>query len=280
MSRAALRPSEPIYRRFFGWLGRIEDGTILRTAFFVLLAGTVSVLYVDYRELGALEPLPVTTPPLPLLPASDPLHPGRSNGPAVTSPTEALRAPLTMSLQAGRVLQLSGTIDPGAAERFAAELTARGEYIDTVGLDSPGGSVTDALIMGALIRKEGLFTRVASGGLCASSCPLVFAGGVERVASSAAAIGVHQIYAVPLPEGTGLATLTGSTAMADAQKITALITRHLIDLGVDSALWLHALETPPNDLYFLAPEEMVGLKLATRLAEADALPAPGTEAGP
>ena len=278
MAQAAERSSGPVYRRFFGWLAGIEDGAILRTAFFVMLAGTLSVLYIDYRELGAAEPVPVTVPPLPLPPSLDPLNPGATPGPSVSSPVEALRAPLSITLEPGRILRLSGTIDPGAADRFSAELDARGEYIDTVALDSPGGSVTDALIIGALIRAHELSTSVAAGALCASSCPLVFAGGVERLASPTAVIGVHQIYAAAAPDSGGMPVLSGSLAMADAQKTTALITRHLIDLGVDAALWLHALETAPSDLYYLTPEEMVSLKLATKLADSGPEPTRSSEA--
>ncbi len=44
---------------------------------------------------------------------------------------------------------------------------------------------------------------------------------------------------------------------------TALITRHLDAMGVDPALWLHALETPPNRLYYLSPEELQQHRLVT-----------------
>lgn len=56
-------------------------------------------------------------------------------------------------------------------------------------------------------------------------------------------------------------------AMSDAQQTTAAITRHLSTMGVDPALWLHALETPPDKLYYLSAEELTGLKLATRLTD-------------
>jgi hypothetical protein len=76
---------------------------------------------------------------------------------------------------------------------------------------------------------------------------------------------VHQIYAAAGASPTTPSLRDTSVAMEDAQRTTALITRHLSTMGVDPALWLHALETPPQDLYFLKPEEMVELKLATSL---------------
>ena len=56
-------------------------------------------------------------------------------------------------------------------------------------------------------------------------------------------------------------------AMADAQSVTAEITRHLTLSGVDPALWLHALETPPDRLYYFSPEEMDDLALVTEWLE-------------
>ena len=52
-------------------------------------------------------------------------------------------------------------------------------------------------------------------------------------------------------------------AMADAQMTTARISRHLIDMGVDPALWLHALDTPPQALYYFSPEELAKYRLVT-----------------
>ena len=41
--------------RSAAWLAGLDDGTIMRAAFFTLLAGTLGVLYVDYSELTAGE---------------------------------------------------------------------------------------------------------------------------------------------------------------------------------------------------------------------------------
>ena len=155
---------------------------------------------------------------------------------------------------------------PGSAADFATAVGQYAEYIKTVALDSPGGSVADALEMGKLIRDKGLATSVAPGALCASSCPLVFAGGSERRATPASAIGVHQIYANVTAESLPTSLAAAGAAMSDAQKTTATITRYLTDSGVDPALWLHALETPPDRLYYLSPEELTHYRLSTDLS--------------
>lgn len=253
---------------FAALMERLEDGAILRFVFFALLAGTAGVLYVDLTEMNANAPSPALTQmPEPILPpATTPDGAGRPQPPITSSP-ELLGEPLEIMLGSGGTLQLTGTIDPGSSSRFLAEIEARGEYVSTVLLDSPGGSVDDALSIGRLIRERGLSTEVANGGLCASSCPLIFAAGKERIAGRDAAIGVHQIYAAALTATPVDALRIAGVAMADAQSVTADITRHLTLSGVDPALWLHALETPPDRLYYFSPEEMEQLKLVTEWSE-------------
>jgi hypothetical protein len=252
-------------RTFIDRLAAIEDGTILKVAFFAMLAGTIGVLIVDYRELGggeaaAISPASILPPP----PMWDPDHPMQP-GPALRTDRAVLEAPLTATLEKGGVLALTGTIDPGARERVAAEIEAHGEYVKQVSLDSPGGSVEDALAIGKMLREHGFTTEVGAGALCASSCPLVLAGGVRRTADPAAAIGLHQVYAAVLPQNVGLSGRSADTAMAEAQTITARIGRYLTDMGVDPALWLKAMETPAQSLAFLTSAEMTQTRLVTNV---------------
>ncbi len=244
-----------------GWLA--DDGAIVRATFFLLLSGTAAVLYIDYRELTALDPLANPAQYAPILPPASPAGEGEAWSPQIFTPSEALEAPLEIALEAGGILRLTGSIEPGSAERFAEEIGRRGEYVDTVALDSPGGSVLDAIAIGRAIREAGFGTLVESGSLCASSCPLIFAGGVTRDAAADAAIGVHQIYATtPVADAAALALAAG-TAMSEAQRATATITRYLIEVGIDPALWIHALETPPDRLYYLTPQEVSEYRLTT-----------------
>ena len=257
----------PFYRGLIERVAAIEDGNILRVAFFALLAGTASVLYVDYRELTANEGAALAMPMRPILPPFDPEGPADGTAPTVTTSPAVLEQPLEIMLITGGELHLSGSIDLGSAARFADEIEARGEYVETVVLDSPGGSVVDALAIGSLIHEKGLATKVAAGSLCASSCPIIFASGAERIASPESAIGVHQIYAAALSGDPQNALRVAGTAMSDAQSTTGEIIGHLTKTGVDPALWLHALETPPDRLYYFSPEEMTRLKLVTELVD-------------
>lgn len=253
----------PFRRRLLARLAAIGDGGIIRFAFFGMLIGTLCVLYVDYRELNAADVPVFATPMLPLLPARDPSSSDFGPVPQLTTAWDLLEAPLTITLTGGGLLQLTGTIDIGAFDRFLAEIDARGEYVTTVALDSPGGSVSDAIAIGSVIRARGLSTSVADGALCASSCPLILAAGVERRAAPQAAIGVHQIYATTPSDALTAVLRDAVAATSEAQSTTALITRYLTDMGIDPALWLHALETPPQSLYYLTLDELAAYRLAT-----------------
>jgi ATP-dependent protease ClpP protease subunit len=61
----------------------------------------------------------------------------------------------------------------------------------TVRLNSLGGSVSDAMAIGNIIRNAGYFTAVYEGDECSSACVLVLAGGVSRIASWGK-IGIHR----------------------------------------------------------------------------------------
>ena len=155
-------------------------------------------------------------------------------------------------------MSVVGSIDQGSARRFAAEIAARGEYVTTLSLNSPGGSLDDAMEMARLVRERGIGVDVADGAVCASSCPLLLSGGVTRNVGGGAAIGLHQFYSA-----TDMSTTDPARAMSDAQATAARISRYLAEMGVDPALWLHALDTPPQALYYLTREEMTRYRLVT-----------------
>ena len=173
-------------------------------------------------------------------------------------PDGAMAQPMTFELVSGGKLMATGTITPGISQNFAAEVGKRGDYVKTVVLNSPGGSVTDALAMGRLIRERKFATEVEAGKYCASSCPLVFAGGVERRAGDRATIGVHQVAALR-PAANG----PPRDEMNVAQNISARCQRHLADMGVSLQVWVHAMETPHDRLFVFQPDELKSLNMVT-----------------
>lgn len=247
----------------------VDDGVLMRGAFYVLLAAAAAFLVIDVREISTAEAARPRLETLPDVPAFLPPKTAPGAPPVQPpSPEEVLRKPMTFNLVSGGVLVAEGTIDPGAAARFASEVEARGEYIKLVSLNSPGGSVDDAIAMSKLIREKNIATKVAEKALCASSCPIVFAGGVTRSAEKDAVVGVHQVF------NAGIDRPSPEQAMSSAQTTTALVARHLDEMGIGAGLWFHALETPPNQLYYLTPAEMSEYRLTT-----DATTVAGPRAG-
>ncbi len=247
-------------------IGRyLDDATLMRTAFYGLVIGVGLTLFLDYREmLKADEIAPVVTPRTanPVLPAFVPENTGedrpQTTAPDITTTPEILNNVMTIELGSQGVLYMTGFIDVGTAELFKKEIEGISEYVKTVELNSPGGSVFDALSISTKIREFGWTTKVSNGHLCASSCPLVFAGGEKRIAEDKAAIGVHQFFSY------GEDTRSPSEAISGTQSTTARITRHLEIMEVDPQLWFHALETPPQQLYYFSQDELKKYNLVTK----------------
>ena len=247
------------------WVGGKPDDDVLRWLYRGLMVATLAVLALDYGDIrsmtAARSASPSTTQPFDE-PAAEPLPQTRRGGekrraPPVREADGALKDAMRFELASDGRLEAYGTITPGSAKRFAEEVGKRGVYIKTVVLRSPGGSVQDALAMGRLIRDKGFATEVEDGRYCASSCPLVFAGGVERRAGPKAAIGVHQVSALRT------ADLTGDAGMENAQMISAECQKYLRAMGIDLGVWVHAMETPRDELYYFTSAELTDLKLAT-----------------
>jgi hypothetical protein len=276
-----MQRSTTFQERFHTWLAGNPDDQVLRWIFRIVVVVTVAVLGADLATMsGAFtDPdgaAPVTSSPSSpesspgLIPAIlAPLLPGGDRRLApMPQPDGAMAKPMTFELVSGGRLMATGTITPGISETFAAEVNKRSDYIKTVVLNSPGGSVGDALAMGKLIRDRKLATEVESGKYCASSCPLVFVGGVERKAGDKAAIGVHQVFAMA---GDVSAVKDG---MNEAQRISARCQRYLGDMGINLQMWVHAMETPKEKLFIFKPDELKSLNIVTAGTAAAPSPAP------
>jgi hypothetical protein len=278
--------SSSMQQRFFVWLSDNPGEAILRWIFRGVLTVTIAALAVDLAGMNgwSANPGPAATPAeiRPDSPALDlpsivpsilaPLLPGGDKRLVPLPPPDGPMAkPMTFELVNGGKLMATGTITPGISEAFAAEVSRHGDYIKTVVLNSPGGSVADALSMGRLIREKKFATEVEAGKYCASSCPLVFAAGIERRAGDKAAIGVHQVAAI-----SSLANGPPRDEMSLAQNISARCQRYLADMGVNLQVWVHAMETPHDKLFVFKPDELKSLNMVTAASPSAPAAAPVT----
>jgi hypothetical protein len=263
-------------QRVHDWLAEHAEQLILRWIFRGAVLVVIGVLAVDLASINGwiVYPDPATATPaeiredrpalkLPnLIPSIlAPLLPGGKRLMPLPRPDGALAKPMTFELVGGGRLMATGTITPETSQDFAAESERHGEYIKTVVLNSPGGSVSDALAMGRLIRAKRFATEVEPGKSCVSSCPLVFAGGVERRAGEKATIGVHQVAAMH-----SAANVPPRDEMSVGQTISARCQRYLGDMGVSLQVWVHAMETPHDSLFVFKPDELKSLNIVTSAA--------------
>jgi hypothetical protein len=262
---------------FAARLKTLPDGALLRSVFYGLVGVATFLVAMDFRELvndEAAGPfaMPAQSPVLmdrperdnqirPYLPFTRPVAPDEDGIRLRGRPREENEAaPMHFRLGTHGSAFAEGTITPGTAESLVDFLESdRAAGVTEIVLHSPGGSVTDATEMARTIREHGLATRVLADGYCASSCPLVFAGGTERIAHATSWIGVHQVFA--------LTTSFGSLGegMDHAQRVSAETQDMLFEFGVDPRVWTRAMATAKEHLYLFTPDELLDLKLATKI---------------
>lgn len=145
-------------------------------------------------------------------------------------------------------MRLRGAISPGDGARISEAL--RTAPPDRVTLDSPGGSVSDALDIGRTLRDLDITTVVEDGAVCLSACPYAFVGGTGRTVAEDGRIGVHQ-------HSFGESTvLPAFLATEDIQRGQGEVLEHLDAMGVDLRIMGPALATPPDEIYVLSVEEL------------------------
>jgi hypothetical protein len=171
-----------------------------------------------------------------------------------------------VSMADGRkALAVEGRIGPASASWFreqldAAKLTAG----DVVFLSSPGGSLDQGLIMGAVVRSRGLTTVVGTvdsdgrpqPSRCASACVFVFAGGKVREAMPRSMLGVHQFSST-----SAKSEESASDLVARTQQTTGIILDYMTRMGVSPSI-MQAM-TASKDIRWLSEKEAFDLNLVT-----------------
>jgi ATP-dependent protease ClpP protease subunit len=145
-----------------------------------------------------------------------------------------------------------GEIADGFADEVIAELRRR----KAIGLiiESRGGSVYEARRLGRWLRANGL--RVAVDRLCTSACVDVLAGGVARVMTPGARVGIHQSKA-PVSQGSHEG---GQLAVVSS-------VLYLREMGIDDDIALAAAAVPNDKLYWISTEEALETGLVTDIVD-------------
>lgn len=159
---------------------------------------------------------------------------------------------------------LRGRIGPAAASWFRERVDeAKLKPGDLVLLSSPGGDLSQSVIMGEFIRSRGLVTAVGTTdvtgqirpGSCASACVFVYAGGTARYDIAGSRLGVHRFTA----RGGG-----SGDPVADTQKITGFVLSYLKRMGVSASLVEEMSRT--SDIRWLDTQAATAMNLVTAQA--------------
>ncbi|UOA27932.1 hypothetical protein [Pseudosulfitobacter sp. DSM 107133] len=170
--------------------------------------------------------------------------------PRPSGPSNPLPGRLTLTQMDGTTYRLEGTIAANDAARISDQIAKADPAPERLVLQSPGGSVADALELGRFIRARGIATEMRSDEVCYSACPYLLAAGIPRTIADTASVGVHQHY-------FGQSTiLPAAFAVEDIQRGQGEVMMYLNDMGIDPLVMQHALTTPPDEIYVLLPEEL------------------------
>lgn len=173
----------------------------------------------------------------------NPEHPGPSVDPGLP---RRLVTELTQ-IDDRPTLAVRGAIATGDSERIVAELLETRPQVIT--LNSPGGSVSDALAIGRAVRDIGADTYLEGTAVCFSACPYIFVGGASRYIEDNARIGVHQ-------HSFGKSSfIPVFLAVEDIQRGQAEVLDHLDAMGIDVRIMGPAMSTPADEIYVLTAEE-------------------------
>jgi hypothetical protein len=252
----------------------------MRLMLFSQIALGATLLYLDLSQAGLLDgPRTIRTAPMePVRPGDQTRRytpdavPARVDGPsrpgerplALPRDMERLAFDMVDNPTFGRVLLISGAIHQGDSDRFETFLdgdAVRASPPDIVALHSPGGRPVEAMRIGRILRARALDVLISPGAACLSACPLMLFGGVDRIVSREGWVGLHQAY---FDEGF---TVSPVAAVAQIQSLQAAVMDFTVEMGVDGAVHVHALKTPPDQIYYLVGMELTEHRVATRLID-------------
>jgi hypothetical protein len=175
----------------------------------------------------------------------------------------ALRAEMPPELVIGgegSQISLRGHIAPGDGARIARTLAARraqGTPVREVSMNSTGGSLHEALMIGRMLRAAGVATHLPADAICYSACPYMFAGGQDRIADAQGRFGVHQEH---IDQDS---SQDSAQTAVDVQQSSAQVMRYLAEMGIDLGLMEPTMATPPDRIHMLSPLELARYHLTT-----------------
>ena len=110
---------------------------------------------------------------------------------------------------------------------------------------------------------------IVGGAFCASACPLILAGGVERLIGPLPNVGVHQITTVA-KETEGVEHLTTVKKIYEQDSVDRVVQSYLHAMGVQDPVMEILRKTPAASIRWLSPDELRESHLTTGALDASA----------
>ncbi len=134
-----------------------------------------------------------------------------------------------------KALAITGKIGSASATWFREQLDqAKLQPGDIVLMSSPGGNLSQSMIMGEVIRARGLSTAVGTAdadgrikpAYCASACVTAYAGGKVRIGIEGSRLGVHRFTS----------PRQGEDPVASTQRTMGFVLSYMTKMGVSSSV--------------------------------------------
>ncbi len=176
------------------------------------------------------------------------------------SPTSLKNSPMACRYE----LTIKGSIQKGDAQKVKQILDnacyekSRYKLPDLVGytitLNSDGGDVSEAILMGRIIRAKGGVTQVWPDDNCMSACVFVLAGGQMRIPMGK--IGIHRPYFSNLDPNASISTIQQSR-----EKLFSEIAKYFRDMDIASSLTEEMMSVPPEKIKLLTQSQLESYRL-------------------
>jgi len=121
--------------------------------------------------------------------------------------------------------------------------------IETVSLNSGGGSLFSAISIGAIIHSKGMNTYVAKGSICASACGYIFLAGNKKLLLSK--IGIHEFTLKEGPYHN-----LSNKAKVDATEVHWRIANYLGFIGINHQFIQDSMEIHSNNMKYIGVDQL------------------------
>lgn len=186
-----------------------------------------------------VEPAPMARP-APKLVAAAPAPCGTSISEASADGGKSVAVTIAGRITLGCDARLRNVVDKARAQYPAGQL-----YFV---LDSPGGALRTAFDMGRVVAEDRLPVIVPPNAVCASACFLILAASHTKYVAASAHVGVHSVAQYRVGNET-----------ESSKAVTTDFARILAQFGVPSGIIGHLVETPPGQVYWLTPAELMAM---------------------